>query len=69
MLFLLFSLQINRQSTVTTTMSLQAKLDAVEDVSIDLGRFKYVLIKLYYGEKDDFKYIVRGNREAEYHGT
>ena len=49
-------------------MDLQAKLDAVEDVAIDNGTFKYVLIKLYYGEKDEFKYIVRGNCEAEFHG-
>lgn len=47
---------------------MQAKLDAVADVDIDdHGRFKYVLIKVYYGEKDEFKYIVRGYSWAEYH--
>jgi hypothetical protein len=50
-------------------MDHQAKADAVEDVSIDNGVFKYVLIKLYYGkEQEKFKYIVRGNCEAEFHG-
>lgn len=50
-------------------MDLKAKLDDIKNVEIDSGRFKYVLIKVYYGDGEDFKYIVRGNRIAEYHGV
>ena len=43
------------------------KLDAVLDVDIDdSGIFKYILIKLYIGEKT--KCVVRGFGWAEYHG-
>eukprot|EP00111_Clytia_hemisphaerica_P019977 TCONS_00058914-protein len=42
------------------------KLSAVTDVDIDdSGKFKYVLIKLYLGEKS--KCVVRGYSWAEYH--
>ena len=44
----------------------EAKLRAVDNIKIDTGRFKYVLIKLYIGEQS--KFIVRGFKEAEYHG-
>jgi len=48
-------------------MADESKLAAVENVDIDAaGRFKYVLIKLYLGEKT--KTVVRGFKWAEYHG-
>lgn len=49
-----------------------AKLDAVSNVQIDDGIFKYVLIKVYGKENADgtekFKFIVRGFERAEWHG-
>ena len=45
----------------------ESKLTAVSNVDIDdSGRFKYVLIKCYLGEKT--KDVVRGYSWAEYHG-
>lgn len=48
-----------------------AKLEAVPNVDIDEGIFKYVLIKLYGKEKADgsepSKLIVRGFNRAEWH--
>lgn len=48
-----------------------AKLEAVPNVEIDEGIFKYVLIKLYGKEKADgsepSKLIVRGFNRAEWH--
>lgn len=48
------------------------KLEAVPNVQIDDGIFKYVLIKVYGKEtaegKETFKYIVRGFERAEWHG-
>lgn len=48
-----------------------SKLEAVSNVEIDEGIFKYVLIKLYGKEKADgsepFKLIVRGFNRAEWH--
>ena len=50
-------------------MSVDEKFKAVPDVDIDPdGRFKYVLIKVYSGQGDDFKHIVRGYTWAGYHG-
>jgi phosphohistidine phosphatase len=44
-------------------MSVQARLEAVPNVEIDEGVFKYVLIKVYGDENEDgsenFKLIVR----------
>lgn len=49
----------------------EAKLEAVSNVDIDKGNFKYVLIKLYGKEKADgtepSKLIVRGFNRAEWH--
>ncbi len=42
------------------------KLAAVDNVEIDVGRFKYVLIELTIEEHT--KRIVRGHKWAEYHG-
>ncbi|XP_013388841.1 14 kDa phosphohistidine phosphatase [Lingula anatina] len=45
-----------------------AKLDAVADVDIDQGKFKYILIKVHDPNKDrESKYIVRGYSRAEFH--
>lgn len=48
------------------------KLDAVPNVQIEDGIFKYVLIKVYGKEiaqgKENFKFIVRGFERAEWHG-
>ncbi|XP_055715939.1 sex-regulated protein janus-A-like [Phlebotomus papatasi] len=48
-----------------------AKLNAVETVEIDEGRFKYILIKVYGKEKADgtepSKLIVRGYQRSPYH--
>lgn len=47
------------------------KLDAVPNVQIEDGIFKYVLIKVYGKEsvegKENFKFIVRGFERAEWH--
>lgn len=41
---------------------------AVPEVDIDPnGRFKYILIKLYSGVEDNFKYIVRGYARCGFH--
>lgn len=52
------------------TMS-DPKLDAVPNVQIEDGIFKYVLIKVYGKEsvegKENFKFIVRGFERAEWH--
>lgn len=52
---------------------MDAKLEAVPLVDIDdLGRFKYILIKVYGKEKADgsepSKLIVRGYKRAKWHG-
>lgn len=48
------------------------KLEAVPDVQIDDGIFKYILIKVYGKETADgiepMKMIVRGFERAEWHG-
>ncbi|XP_022235032.1 14 kDa phosphohistidine phosphatase-like [Limulus polyphemus] len=45
------------------------KLDDVPDVEIDTGRFKYILVKVFpKRHQESHKYIVRGNRNAAYHG-
>ena len=42
-------------------------MNSIDDVRIDSGRFKYILIKVSkYGEE---KYVVRGYAWAEYHGN
>lgn len=46
----------------------ESKLAAVLNVDIDdSGRFKYVLVNCYLGEKS--KFVVRGYSWAEYHGA
>ena len=47
------------------------RLQAVPDVDIDEGRFKYVLIKVYAStdSNETFKHIVRGYCRADFHGT
>lgn len=57
---------------ISLAMSLDAKLDAIPNVQIDEGLFKYVLIKVYGQDaadgKETFKFIVRGFERAEWHG-
>ena len=44
------------------------KLQAVEDVILGEGRFKYIQCKIYDPDKpEDWKYIVRGSERAEFH--
>ena len=51
-------------------MNSEAKFDAIPTVDIDTeGRFKYILIKVYSGKDEEFKYITRGYAWAEYHGN
>lgn len=48
---------------------MSADLSSVSDVDIDIGRFKYILIKLHKKRGgDEFKYIVRGYKWAGFHG-
>ena len=46
-------------------MTLQDKLNAVPDVAIDEGTFKYIQIRVTAGNAE--KIIVRGSRDAGYH--
>ena len=51
-------------------MSKEDKFNAIPDVDLDPdGRFKYVLIKVYSGKGDEYKYIVRGYTWADFHGS
>lgn len=53
---------ILRLCQISTKMT-SAKLDQVEDVDIDTGRFKYILIKVHdspEGGPEVTKHIVRG---------
>ena len=43
-------------------------MDQVDDVDIDSGRFKYVLIKVTDKQSKEKKYIVRGYARSGYHG-
>ena len=45
------------------------KLDDIQDVDIDEGRFKYILIKVHHSREGEeiSKYIVRGYNHCEYH--
>ncbi|XP_059621927.1 sex-regulated protein janus-A-like [Phlebotomus argentipes] len=69
----LLLLSRNLAGTVTRglTRMVDAKLDAVETVRIDEGRFKYILIKVYGKEQADgtepSKLIVRGFQRSPYH--
>ncbi|CAL1272116.1 unnamed protein product [Larinioides sclopetarius] len=49
---------------------MEEKLDSVESVKIDDGTFKYILVKVYDPDNEDnvFKFIVRGDASAPYHG-
>ncbi|KAF8787341.1 14 kDa phosphohistidine phosphatase-like [Argiope bruennichi] len=49
---------------------MEEKLNSVESVKIDDGTFKYILVKVYDPDNEDsvFKYIVRGDASAGYHG-
>ena len=53
-------------------MSLPAKLEAVPAVDIDVGRFKYVLIRVDHtdeeAKQETNKVIVRGYKWAAFHG-
>ena len=46
-------------------MSIQDKINAVQDVKIDEGTFKYIQIRI--NGKDCEKIIIRGFAHAEYH--
>lgn len=73
--YLISVLKFNSCILVTKNFSLEkmsdSKFEAVSNVEIDEGIFKYVLIKLYGKEKADgsepFKLIVRGFNRAEWH--
>jgi hypothetical protein len=41
-------------------------MNSIDDVRIDSGRFKYILIKV--SKNGEEKYVVRGYAWAEYHG-
>ena len=45
------------------------QLDDVQDIDIDEGRFKYILIKVHHSREGEeiSKYIVRGYNHCEYH--
>uniref|UniRef100_A0A2R5LH07 Uncharacterized protein n=1 Tax=Ornithodoros turicata TaxID=34597 RepID=A0A2R5LH07_9ACAR len=45
----------------------QRPLDNVEDVVVDDGRFKYVLIRVHDKQTGETKDIVRGSAAAAYH--
>ena len=42
-------------------------MNSIDDVRIDSGRFKYILIKV--SKNGEEKYVVRGYAWAEYHGN
>ncbi|XP_003745239.1 14 kDa phosphohistidine phosphatase [Galendromus occidentalis] len=42
-------------------------MEAIPDVKIDDGRFKYVLIRVHDKNSDDSKLIVRGSAKCSYH--
>ena len=48
------------------------KFNSISPVDIDTGRFKYVLIRVYFedpnSEQESSKLIVRGYSWASYHG-
>ncbi|XP_047483492.1 14 kDa phosphohistidine phosphatase-like isoform X1 [Penaeus chinensis] len=59
----------SRLCQISTKMT-SAKLDQVEDVDIDTGRFKYILIKVHdspEGGPEVTKHIVRGYCSAGFH--
>merc|ERR1711915_187786 len=59
----------SRLRQISTKMT-SAKLDQVEDVDIDTGRFKYILIKVHdspEGGPEVTKHIVRGYSSAGFH--
>lgn len=47
-------------------MSVEAKLAAVPDVDIDVGKFKYIQIRVSTPSGSE-KIIIRGDSSAEYH--
>jgi len=46
---------------------MEAKLQAVSNVDIDEGRFKYILIKVNTDDDSLHKHIVRGYKRAGFH--
>jgi hypothetical protein len=52
------------------TAEVNPLLATIDNVVIDdSGKFKYILCKVYQdGSKDEAKMIVRGTKQAEFHG-
>lgn len=48
-------------------MSSADRLNAVPDVKIDEGTFKYIQIKVYTENGSQEKIVIRGDKSAEYH--
>ncbi|XP_037923724.1 sex-regulated protein janus-A-like isoform X2 [Hermetia illucens] len=70
-IFTLFSVILIRSGSANFCRMVDAKLEAVPEVDIDEGIFKYVLIKVYGKEQSDgmepSKLIVRGFNRAQWH--